>query len=114
MNRYNGQGSFPLCLAAHPLSPVNSKTCFRIDKAPGEKTVALGVCIENVVKSHNYLNCGAFGKGIYAIDQNNPLFYGMGDCPMASWNHHDTSYNQSHQGSGTDLVVCMVIDRDGG
>ena len=45
VNRYNGNGSFPICLATSPLSPVSSKVCFRVDKAPGDKAVALGVCL---------------------------------------------------------------------
>ena len=105
VRRHMGNGSFPLCLAQSPFSPINTKVSFRIDKAPNEKSVALGACIEPIVKQHNYFNCGGFNKGVYAIDQNNSYNFSLEENPMSSWNHHDTHYNQSHQGSSTDLVV---------
>ena len=52
------------------------------------------------------------GKGVYAIDQNWPYYGSNPNKMMSSWNHHDTTFNQSNVGSN-DLVVPMVRVRGG-
>lgn len=63
-----------MCLAATPFNPINNSVVFRIDKTDGnKKSICLGACLENVVRSINFANCGGgSNKGIYAIDQNCP------------------------------------------
>lgn len=58
------------------------------------------------MKGYNYSNCMGIGKGVYAIDQNCPYYSTNNSKMMSSWNHHDTTFNQSNVGS-TDLVVCF-------
>jgi len=57
------------------------------------------------------MGCSGFGKGIYAIDQNNCYNYSNETTTLASWNHHDTGYNQAHH-STTDLVGWVFKEGD--
>lgn len=58
------------------------------------------------------MNCSGHGKGIYAIDQNCPYNYSTELTMLASWNHHDTGYNQAHH-SSENLVVNFRVFRVG-
>jgi hypothetical protein len=94
-----------MCLIETPFNPINKSIVFSIDKTEGsKKSICLGVCLENIVKAGNFANCGGFNKGIYAIDQNNP--YNSDPNSLASWNHHDSAFNQSNVG-GNNLVVSI-------
>lgn len=113
VTRTNQNGSnFMPCLSASPFSPVANKVSFRINHvAEGNKSIALGACVEQIVKNNSYLNCAGFGKGVYAIDQNCG-YNNNGEKMLSSWNHHDTQFNQAHVGSN-DLVVKQRIFRAG-
>ena len=58
------------------------------------------------------MNCNGFGKGVYAIDQNNTYNYSE-NKPLAVWNHHDNHYSQAHLGASADQVVPLALYRDG-
>jgi hypothetical protein len=44
--RTNGNGGYPMCLAATPFNPINNSVVFRIDKTDGNKrSICLGACL---------------------------------------------------------------------
>ena len=96
-----------MCLLTSPLNPIKNRVKSRVDKAGGDNktSICLGVCLGDVVKGIGYGNCNGAGKGIYAIDQNYP--YNKDGSILASWNHHDTLFNQTNVGNN-DLIVDML------
>ena len=104
VTRQEGSGGYPMCLTASPFNPLDHHVRFRIDKVPpnNKLAVCVGVCLGEVVKGIGFGNCnGGTGKGIYAIDQNYP--YNKDGSVLASWNHHDSNFNQTNVGNN-DLV----------
>lgn len=100
-----------MCLLTSPLNPIKNSVSFRVDRVGGDgRSVCVGVCLGDVVKGFGYGNCNGSGKGIYAIDQCSP--YNNDGSMVASWNHHDTNFNQTNVGN-SDLVVPLNRFRDG-
>ena len=93
-----------MCLVASPFNPINNRIEFRLDRISGanKRSICLGVCLLDVVKNNGFANCNGSGKGVYAIDQNYP--YNNTDTILASWNHHDNTYNQTNVGNN-DIIV---------
>jgi len=60
-----------MCLTKRSFNPINNKLKFKIKKIEHnkKKSICIGVCLYNIVKTHNFSNCTGFNKGIYAIDQ---------------------------------------------
>lgn len=79
IKRHNGFGGYPMCLTERAFDPINNKIKFFVKKIEHvkKKSICLGVCLYNIVKTHNFLNCAGFNKGIYAIDQS--YSYSLGD-----------------------------------
>lgn len=96
-----------MCLTERPFDPINNKITFHVKRIEHlkKKSICLGVCLYNVVKSSNFSNCVGFNKGIYAIDQSYSYSLGDEQTSIASWNHHDQTFNQSSVGNSNLVVI---------
>lgn len=110
LTRTQGAGGYPICLLESPFDPVNNSVSFRIEKQSdeGKKSAWFGVCLLNVVKNLAFQNCAGVGKGTYAIDQSNPYYMGDGELLSTSWNHHDSTFNQTSVGNSNLVVIYKI------
>ena len=63
-----------VCCLDKPLDPINDKFFVKINQNTSKK-IWLGVCILDIVRKNNFVQCSGIGKGTYAIDQSSAIAY---------------------------------------
>lgn len=92
--------NFTICCADKGIDAINNKFLVRIDSNLNKK-IWMGVCLLDIVRRYNFVNCFGLGKGTYGISQSNGSFYGGN----AAISHHENNQYNSIFNASVNAVI---------